>query len=254
MNNELLKERKKLEAQTGINTDKYLTEKTIKDVSEYLEFCLTFSFTLIIYPIILTLIFFLLSIGMGFLYKSALLAILLFISSLIISILCGSIMGLRIALIRSLTGINGIGKYSFELVTDIYTAIDENRKKEELPSISDIFKLVVYSIILPVINIIINRKVPIIGGFIYWIIENILFNFTKLVTNDMDTIDIKDDSSDKKMDKPSKIVKIINTISLKINDFSVLAIKHILNICSIFNIIFLIIGIVPILLIFSVYK
>ncbi|MFZ5988710.1 MAG: hypothetical protein ACOYWZ_16505 [Bacillota bacterium] len=264
MNKRLLAERNKLLEQTGIDTEKYLTESIMSQITEGLESCIDFTFNLLKPAIVLNIIFITLSIGLGVYYRSLGFGILFFILSLIISLLGGGLMGLRNALTKIVIGVNKIVRCSYSIVKDIYIFWDK-KNIGTLPHLPVIVKLAILCIILPVSEKIIIRKLSMLGKPLYWIIEKLAVSITNLLTGSIekqnaklqDTYSVQNTSENTTLPaqtKLNKLFEVLDSSYRRIDSFSQTAVKSISIPATILSWLCIVTGSISLLALFIVFN
>ncbi|MCX7920579.1 MAG: hypothetical protein N3B21_00935 [Clostridia bacterium] len=265
MNKKIIIERKKLADKTGIDIEKYLTEEVMSKAADDLEACTDFIFTLIIPIAILNVVFIASAIGLANLYNSTLLGVLFFISSLIISIAGGGLVGLKYALSDLINGINGLIIYSFGIAKEI-CIFKESGSKNSTYSVPDVFKLVIYGVTLPVIETFLVRRLFILGSLLYWFVEKAVFNITNLLTMAIEKAFKQKAAVPESYDpnntvtsvdttaKGSRTVSILTSVSKMVDGFSKTALEGVLVTCNILAVLSVIAGIIPIVILLIIFK
>ena len=196
-----------LEEKIGIDPSKYSKDKTINDLSEFLELATSFTSTLLVFLISSLLIFLSVSVGYAVVNKTYLFPILFFIAA--IPVIAGvSLIGFSKGLTDTIRGVNGILNYGVNLIDEIYSLSQKNNNGNV--TISEVGRFVGYYIVAPAVKIWADTKF--LGGFVYKLTSKGFSSIYNLLDKQENSTE-KKDNNNLKIEKIKSMLAGTNTIS-----------------------------------------
>lgn len=252
MDNKTQKERDQLLHLYKFDSSKYLTDEVLSKMSEHLDSVLSFSFMLILPIIILCSIFALASIGIGYMFDSALFGVIFFILSVFFSVISGGSLGLKISTKNLTAAANAIIRYAFSLTRDIK---DIKSGGSSTIKLAHAIKLTVYAVVLPAANIIINQKVILIGPLLYNLIEKITVKLTQIIAEQINAQEVtKNEADDLSSIHSGADMKKAEAIINNIEKYSTSSVRGLSVFCNIIGILSSAIGLLVLSIAMIVFK
>ncbi|TYQ14881.1 UNVERIFIED_CONTAM: hypothetical protein Cloal_1270 [Acetivibrio alkalicellulosi] len=204
--NSTVQNKEEFKIKTGIDVDKYVSQDLLDGLIKNIEKIFSVLFTLILPAIIANAIFIPLSVYIGFTFDSYVKAIIFFLVSLIISVIGCGILGIRNAVKKTSEGIINILNYTFKIFLKTYEIIENEGRQKSLSSL-ELFCVITVNIVLPIIKLVIKKKLFFIGVFLYFILEKIVLKALEPIINKLNASTKDTDASNEKVEKIEEDIK-----------------------------------------------